>query len=333
VKTETGEKKVWVWCCSEHYKKCPNQAKAADQKFRKTNLDRYGVEVPIQSDAVKEKRSITNTKKFGGASPMASASVRAKRAATNLALYGNAGAMSPDILKRREQTVQDRYGVTNVAQAPLVKERIKETMQATYGVSHHMQRADYRERMSAVADEVAPRRKATMKERYGVEFAMQGAHGREAYATTCRARFGAAHARKNGAFFRKIRKGMFGFKPYTLPSGRILHLQGYEGLVLSELLRHYKEEDFEFTNIPTVEYVDAQGRERTYHPDIFIPGENLIIEVKSEWTLMENYDLNRRKQLACLAAGYRYQFHIKDSRDLKMTRIVDELLPDLTAQV
>jgi hypothetical protein len=196
-----------------------------------------------------------------------------------------------------------------------------------------MQRADYRERMSAVADEVAPRRKATMKERYGVEFAMQGAHGREAYATTCRARFGAAHARKNGAFFRKIRKGMFGFKPYTLPSGRILHLQGYEGLVLSELLRHYKEEDFEFTNIPTVEYVDAQGRERTYHPDIFIPGENLIIEVKSEWTLMENYDLNRRKQLACLAAGYRYQFHIKVSRDLKMTRIVDELLPDLTAQV
>lgn len=330
VKTPTGEKKVWFWCCSEHYKGCPAKAKAADQKFRATNLEIYGEEIPLRAQAVKDKRAKANTAKFGGASPMASVAVREKRAQTNRERYGNAGAMSSEVMERRESTVQERYGVANVFQAEEVQDRIRETLQTVYGVAHHMQRADYKILMSEKAKESDPQRRATMVARYGVEFAMQGEQGRAAYRATCLSRFGATHSRKNSAFFRTIKKGMFGFKPYTLPSGRVLHLQGYEGLVLTELLATYPESAFDFDTLPAVPYVDPQGRERVYHPDIFIPGENLIIEVKSWWTLKENYELNRAKQLACIAAGYRYQFHIKDPRHLKHTTVVEDVLPDVT---
>ena len=64
-----------------------------------------------------------------------------------------------------------------------------------------------------------------------------------------------------------------------------------------------------------------------YHPDIYIPTDNLLIEVKSWWTLRENYEINRLKQLAALAAGYRFQFWVKDNR-ARIFDIIEEPLPD-----
>lgn len=227
-KTETGVRKVWFWCCSQHYKGCPVKAKVADKKFRATNMELYGEEIPLRAQAVKAKRAEANTAKFGGAGPLCSPVVRTKRIATCFKVYG--------------------------ARNPM----------------------------------------------------------------------------QNGLVRRKAGKSRYDFKTYTFPSGKTARVQGYEPLVLDELLRTYPEDQIVVEDTPTVSYTDpATGQERVYFPDIFIPGENLIIEVKSPWTYFKNLEVNTAKAHACLAAGYRFQFHIKEPRDLKMTRILEEVLPEL----
>jgi hypothetical protein len=118
------------------------------------------------------------------------------------------------------------------------------------------------------------------------------------------------------------------YKDFTLPSGRVLRLQGYEPQAVTVLLDTYPESALDFDNIPSIPYTDPEGLTRFYHPDIYIPTDNLIIEVKSWWTLRENYEINRLKQQAVLAAGFRFQFWVKDNR-ARIFDIIEEPLPDI----
>jgi hypothetical protein len=67
-----------------------------------------------------------------------------------------------------------------------------------------------------------------------------------------------------------------------MPSGTIRKVQGYEGFALKELVKVYPEEDIKTyrRDIPSIPYYD-DGKKRVYHPDIWLPNENKLIEVKS----------------------------------------------------
>lgn len=110
-------------------------------------------------------------------------------------------------------------------------------------------------------------------------------------------------------------------KDYMLPSGRIIGIRGYEGRVLAELLKLHDEHDllihdaYSEYNIPIFEYITANKHKNKYYPDIYIPKDNLIIEVKGRWWWdgngAEKYksrltnNLNKRKSV--INAGYDYQ--------------------------
>lgn len=112
-------------------------------------------------------------------------------------------------------------------------------------------------------------------------------------------------------------------KPFTLPSGRIVYLQGYEPEIVTLLLREFPEEDLCLgKDVPRIPYV-LDGVARCYIPDIYIPSLNLILEVKSLWTYQggprqslgvdnPRYEQNQTKAQATIAAGYAHQFVIKD---------------------
>jgi hypothetical protein len=61
--------------------------------------------------------------------------------------------------------------------------------------------------------------------------------------------------------------------------------------------------------LPSIKYTHGKVN-RKYHPDIFIPSKNKLIEVKSLWTLLslENtFYVNARRAKACIAQGYKFQ--------------------------
>lgn len=88
-------------------------------------------------------------------------------------------------------------------------------------------------------------------------------------------------------------KHRYSNKIYTFPSGNIVKLMGYEPKAINVLLFiGYKEEDLLLKNRPSIKCfwpIEGGGDNtfRYYHPDIIIPSENRIIEVKSDYTIKD----------------------------------------------
>lgn len=61
---------------------------------------------------------------------------------------------------------------------------------------------------------------------------------------------------------------------------------------------------------PRTEYTGTDNKTHYYFPDIFIPKDNLIIEVKSIWTFNQDNKTVLLKEKACLNAGFNYNFMI-----------------------
>jgi Mor family transcriptional regulator len=80
-------------------------------------------------------------------------------------------------------------------------------------------------------------------------------------------------------------KGSYRSKPYTLPSGKVIKLQGYEPDFLDFVfsLEILSESDFEFDNGFRIQYSDNPIKH--YYPDFYIPKFDLMIEIKSAYTL------------------------------------------------
>lgn len=105
-------------------------------------------------------------------------------------------------------------------------------------------------------------------------------------------------------------------KDYTLPSGKVIKYQGYENTVIDILLMIYKEEEIDIHPNLIINY-KLDDKNRKHYPDIFIPKENTIVEVKSKFTYFNCEEKNIEKQKAAKALGYKYEYWIiSDNRDL-----------------
>jgi hypothetical protein len=96
-----------------------------------------------------------------------------------------------------------------------------------------------------------------------------------------------------------------------MPSGSKVKIQGYEHYALDELLKKYNEEQIviERKNVPRILY-ELNGKEHYYFPDIYIPHENKIIEVKSKWTFEHKKEITNAKEIYCKKAGYKFELWI-----------------------
>jgi hypothetical protein len=95
--------------------------------------------------------------------------------------------------------------------------------------------------------------------------------------------------------------GRSGYKNYPF-FDTCVSLQGYEPIVLDELIaRGLAKEDIMIgkSKIPVISYGSKQ-----YFPDIYLPKVNLLIEVKSEYTLAQHYDNVMTKCDASIKSGY-----------------------------
>lgn len=134
---------------------------------------------------------------------------------------------------------------------------------------------------------------------------------------------------------KKSRQGNALGRDYILPSGRIVHVRGYEDEVLAALLQTYNESDLKIHNsleeyqLPIFSYIDHRRHHLNYYPDIYIPKENKIIEVKSRWWWDGNGDPkyssrlenNLRKRQSVLNKGYDYEVWLfEDKNDYKILK-------------
>jgi hypothetical protein len=105
---------------------------------------------------------------------------------------------------------------------------------------------------------------------------------------------------------RKTLSGLAKKRPYTLPSGQIIGVQGYEGDFLDYVFKNtkLKEEDFDFENRIRIILSKKSIKNKHYYPDFYLKKYNLIIEIKSWYTFNMNIYLNKRKIKKTKEAGY-----------------------------
>lgn len=187
------------------------------------------------------------------------------------------------MIEKQKETCMKKFGVSNAGQCEEIKKKIKDAYQAKYGM-HPLK-----------TDEVKSKRVKTCLEKYG------------------------GHPNQNKEVQVKSEATSFSYKDYMMPSGTIVKYQGYENLALDELVQLYEEDDIHVgrSDVPSVNYYIGD-KKHVYFPDFFIPSENKIIEVKSEWTIQLRRGNIEEKANATVEAGYKYEIWIYNVKKVKV---------------
>lgn len=198
--------------------------------------------------------------------------IKNKQKKTNYKKYKNENYRN---IKQQKQTLLIKYGVTNISQLDVVKKQ----------------------------------KKATSLTNNGYEFWFQSEAGRQYVINNNKTR----NYTMSLETHQKWLKSCFNRKHYTLPSGKCIKLQGYEPIVLDILLNSISEYDIttNVSDMPLIFYT-YENKNRRYFPDIYIHKLNLIIEVKSTYTMKLHYNKNIAKALQCNKDNINFHFYILD---------------------
>ncbi len=283
----------------------PNHYIKRAKKYKKTMLEKYGVEAPIQHPEFRKKIENTNIKKYGFKTPFESNTVREVYKKNYLEKHGvDHNWKVKEVINKCNETKDKIYGHKKEG----ITKKIKETLMKRYNVDCSLK---------LNIDEIKEKIKNTLIERYGVDQIFKSSIIREKIKETLIERYGVDHQMKDLVIFERAMMNAFRFKGYELPSGKITRVQGYEPQALDKLFEMgYDESDIMIENkdieryIGKVIYITIDGKEHRYYPDIYIVSENKIIEVKSVYTYNKNKEVNELKRKACLDAGLNFEFDI-----------------------
>jgi hypothetical protein len=280
------------------------------QKIRETCKDKYGVDNVFKSDTIKQKIRKTCKRKYGVDYASQHNSVKQKVRETCLKKYGVACYTKSNKFKNYlQQFCLTNYGVRYIGQIPHVKAKIRKRFLTKYGVPCPMNQPQIR------AELVSKHLK-----KHGVKHPMQREEVKEKVRRTFYKNYGTRHPMQNPVYAENVSRNSFLHKEYKLPSGKSISIQGYEDLALDELLKIYKEDEI-FTSkkqVPEIWYIDQVGKYRRYYPDVYIPKDNIIIEVKSEYTYIKEASEFHKKRKACEYLGFKFESYIFKSN--KSTR-------------
>jgi hypothetical protein len=219
-----------------------------------------------------------------------------RRKETNVIIYGNACSLNSE----KEKTIR-----ANNKEA--LTDKRKQSSLIKYGYEYPMQNNDVKEK-----------RKQSNLIKYGCEIATQNDDIKQKIKETNLIKYGYENPVQNAEIFKKSQKNGMHYKTYILPSGKEIHIQGYENFAMDILLKTYQEDEIhsDRKDMPEIWY-KYKNVKRRYFPDIYIPKENLIIEVKSLWTYNRYLIKNIHKALAVRKDGYNYEFWIMDKKKLE----------------
>jgi len=280
------------------------QSKEIKDKQQKTIKEKYGVDNISQINTIKDKKKNTMLEHFGVENPGQSEVIKQKIKATNLERYGFENQFQNEDIKNKIKTTNlERYGVENPSHSPIVVEKIKQVWNDKYGC--HPQNIE----------SIQEKGRQTSLLKYGVTHPQKNKEIKNKGKATCLLKYGVENPTLNPDIFDKAQKNMKKRKEYTLPSGEIIYLQGYEPFAMDNLLNLYTETEIisGAKNVPKIKYI-INEKPHIYYPDFFIPKDNKIIEVKSTWTINLYSDIIQSKAEATKAQGYIYEFWCFDRK-------------------
>ena len=280
----------------------------AGQQRQTTMLNIYGVTNPLQNEEIMNKVKATNRQRFGCEFASQNASVKKKVKETNIIRFGVEHPLQhKQIMAQVKVTNIKKYGVESPTQNKEIQNKIKITNIQRYGVENPGQ-----------CELIKNKMKATNLIKFGVEYASQNTNIKNKVKATNIIRFGVEYASQNAEVMERTQKNAKKYKEFIMPSGTVRKVQGYEPFALRDLLKVFSEDQIKTDrkDVPRIQY-EVNGTKRFHFPDIFIPHENKLIEIKSTWTLKCKADNILLKKKACEKEGFVYEiwcFNAKGNR-------------------
>lgn len=212
-------------------------------------------------------------------------------------------------INKAKKTFKEKYGVEWGSKSNVQKEKSKKTKLEKYGNStyNNSQSSAEKNRNKSIREQevINNKRRKTNLEKYGVE-----------------------NTYLMSNVIKKSRQSNSKGRLYTFPSGKAIWIKGYEDTVIDQLLNIYSESELIVHNwqdmyaLPVFQYVDHRRHYLKYYPDIYIPKENKIIEVKGRWWWDGNGDIkyinrlknNLKKRDAVIQQGYTYEVWLFETR-------------------
>jgi hypothetical protein len=245
--------------------------------------------------------------------------IKEKRKATCLKKYGFQYPMkNADVTNNMKKSIQNKYGFDNISHLESVKRKKKNTCLKNYGVEVPLQNTYIHNKYSntclkkygviefGASQQCISKRKETCMKKYGVENFLETEMAQQKSQKTCMEKYGVRFASQHPLIFNKIKNNSFKRKPYTLPSGKIIYLLGYEPKFLNYIFDNnlFQESQINYSP-PAIIYYSQKQKRSYYYPDFYIEKYNVIIEIKSSWTIKKDKNY-KKKRNACLKQGYRH---------------------------
>jgi hypothetical protein len=207
-----------------------------------------------------------------------------------------------EVKLKKIETSLEHYGVSNPSKVRNIRKKAENTMMEKYGYSNPSHSA-----------EILKKKEKIYLERYGVTNPNKCSKIKEKTVNTKLEKYGVRHHFHNSTIFKKLMDSMYQQKEYKWETGEISILQGHEPIVLSELEENGYTFDIVKTDpkdMPEIFY-EFEGKKKRYYPDFYIPSENLIIEVKSEYTLNKDFEMNQAKFKAVEDLGFNFKLEVR----------------------
>jgi len=314
--------------------KNPFGSKLIQEKIKKEMKEKHGVEYSSQRKDVSEKVKLTKNARTD-AEKLAELKKRQETTMKNLGVSNP--SQSQLIQKKKIETLMKNYNVTNPTKSPDIRLKIKNTVIKTYGTDNVSKVPEFIEKIKLAASLKTDGEKQKTQEKtietnrlkYGTDYQSQSLTKEETdkrnikREETCMERFNCRNPAQDPDILEKIHTSAKKYKDYIMPSGKIARVQGYEPFALTDLLKIYHEENIRTSkkDIGRIPY-ENNGTKRYYFPDIFIPDENKLIEVKSRHTYNQDLEENTCKGNACKASGYLYEIWIYNRKGIREETII-----------
>ena len=175
--------------CSKHRKEyakylqslvSPEEREKRLNKAKENNLKKFGCEYSFQSKEVQEKIKKTNLERYGVENPSCNEQVKLKTAENNIRKYGvKSTAQLEEVKAKARKTNLERYGVEHIFQSNEIKQKIQETNLKKYGVNWACQNEEIKQKIiksniqnngnacSLLNLEIKEKAEATLRQKYG----------------------------------------------------------------------------------------------------------------------------------------------------------------------
>lgn len=301
-KSDTIKERIKKTNLEKYGSENPYGSKIIIQKIRQICEEKYGEKFPMKNPEIANKTKLTNLLKYGVPVSSKAECVKEKAKQTNLRKYGKEHHIIPEIISKMKHTNLLKYGVEYTFQSLIVKQRIRESLLKKYGVSH-----------TSLIKDIYIKKQLTCIKKYGVIHHFQCESILRKQHLTNIVRYGTPYPQQSPIIQAKSQKTGLRYKTYTTPSGEIRKVQGYEPRALDILFKEQKLPESDVltsrSDVPVISYT-SNSKSHRYFPDIYIPSQNKIIEVKSTWTFNLHFHTNRLKWKATKDAGYLCEFWI-----------------------